>query len=146
MVNFAELLNKRTEEAQRPKPYPVGTYICQIKSHKLQEAVGPNKTPACTFVVAPVQAGPDVDKVVLEEMGGIGTRDINLTYWVTGDALWRLSDFLTKLGMNTAGRTFLELLPETTGLVFQATVSLRPSNKQGDDTIYNDITEVSQIK
>jgi hypothetical protein len=56
--------------------------------------------------------------------------------------LYRFTDWLKDtLGIDVEdGRSIKELLPEPCGQYVVAHVSQRPSNRDGDDTIYNDVT------
>ncbi len=138
MVDFAALLNKKTEDATRPPPLPAGDYLWAVGGYKFGES-DKKKTPFVEFEVTPLQASPEIDPAGLVGIE-LAKRKRDLTFYLTDDALWRLREFLEKtLLINGTGRTFMQCLPETAGKQFIGTVDQQPSQKPGDDSIYNNI-------
>ena len=138
MVDFAALLNKPTESAVKPPPLPAGDYLWGVTKYTFGES-DKKKTPYVEFNLQCLQASPEIDPVGLQGID-LTKRTRDLTFYLTDDALWRLRDFLEKsLVINGQGRTFMACLPEAVGKQFIGTVDQQPSQRPGDDSIYNNI-------
>lgn len=139
MVDFASLLNKKTEDATRPPPLPAGDYLMQVGKFQFGES-DKKKTPYVEFECNFLAAGADIDPQGLVGID-LSKRKRELTFYLTDDAFWRFRKFLEEtLLINGTGRTFNQCLPETVGKQFIATVSQEPSQKPNDDSIFNNIT------
>ena len=137
-VNFKDLLDKKVEDTERPKPVPVGTYRLQIQGHEFGRS-SQKKTPYVRFSFKIVQPGEDAEMSDLEGINW-GKKTLRDDFYLTEDAMYRLRDFLEKnLQLNGTGRSFDELLPETKNMELEAYISQNPSQKEGDDSIYNNI-------
>lgn len=108
--NFSSILDKPATEIERPKPLPVGTYLCIIKGLPRYDKSSKKQTDFVEFTAVPHQAEPDVDKdeltAVLTTIDGtvlpLNSKEIKLTYYITEDAAWRLKKFLEDLGFDMA--------------------------------------------
>lgn len=125
MANFTEILSRKAEEVEKPKPLPVGQYLWSIPNLFEQEEIGENKTPALIWKVKCVAPQSDVDMAALAESGNAKDREQRVTFFLTEDALWRLRDFLTKLGVTESGRSLAEMAADATNRMFYATVKHR---------------------
>ena len=121
-VNFKELLSRPVDSAKKPPTKPAGTYTGTIASHKFDESMK-QKTPYVRFTFNNIQPGEDIlnsdPRLVQDEDG----NPIDFSKWspykdfyLTEDALYRLKEFLQSLGIDTAGRMFNDILPETKGM------------------------------
>lgn len=148
-TNFAELLNTKTDDIERPKPVPPGTYLFSIKEFKFDN-VGQNQNPACIYTFQFLLPDEDVDQDEFQEFGGqpkLASRTHRETFWLTPDAMFRLKDFLAILG-ETSGRTLQACISESVGQQFKATISHRMGkarmdangNQIGETPIYTDIS------
>lgn len=121
-VNFAELLSKRVDEAERPPVFPAGPYNGIITGHEFLTS-SKKGTPFVRFWVklnAPLEG---VDEELFEQAGGmekLSTRKpLGFDFYLTDDAFYRLREFLEDgLQMNSTGRAFDEMIPETTNAEF----------------------------
>lgn len=139
MVDFAALLNKKTEDATRPPPLPAGDYMLQVGKFQFGES-DKKKTPYVEFEINILSPGADIDPVGLQGID-LTKRKLRLTYYLTDEALWRFRKFLEEtLVINGTGRTFNQCMPETVGKTFVGTISQAPSQKPNDDSIYNEIS------
>jgi len=136
--DFSALLNVNANDIKPPVPLPVGTYTFVIKSYeKGQSSKG---TPSLVFKASPLSAADDVDQEQLQEATAskaLGDYEMRLTYYVTPDSLWRLLDFFKSLGMDTDGRTLMELLAEAQGQSFNGYVEHQVSQKNPDQVFAN---------
>lgn len=144
MVDFAALLNKRTEEAVRPPALPAGDYLLQVGKYRFDES-DKKKTPFVEFEINILQAGADVDPTALAGID-LTKRHLRNTFYLTDDAFWRLRKFMEEdLQINGTGRTFNQCLPETISKQFIGAVSQTPSTRPGDDSIYNEIASTRAL-
>lgn len=99
MSNFKDLLAKPAEAFKAPLAQPAGTYVGMITKFEYGESRN-KKTPYVRFSIRPMMAETDVDQEQLAEFGPIG-KEMNLDYYLTDDAVYRLSEFIEKTGGNT---------------------------------------------
>lgn len=128
MANFESLLSQNTDEIERPKPLPVGSYQFIVKDYELGES-SQKKTPFVRFVASPVAPLEDVDQAALQAVNKWQEKSLRLDYYLTPDSQYRLKDFLQQLGLTTTGRTFSELLVEAKGQSFIGHVTHEASTR-----------------
>lgn len=97
--NFASLLDAAPTEVDRPKPLPVGSYVCVVKGLPKYDVSTKKKTPYIQFNLQPVQAMDDVDQEALEAMGGFANKTIRATFYETEDSIYRLDEFHENCGL-----------------------------------------------
>lgn len=127
MVDFSQLLRKPAGEAKRPPILPAGDYEALIKSFEPGES-RQKKTPFIRFNVGltswPNDAPAEWDEVDPETGKThhytqadveLGKRQLRTDFYLTEDALFRLDEFLRSLGIDPAGRSYEEILPEAIG-------------------------------
>jgi hypothetical protein len=143
-TNFSHLLDKPVDSVKRPPVKPAGTYYANIESFKFDESKN-EKTPYVRFTFNNLQPGPDIHPDQLKDTDG---EDIEFSKWkpwrdfyLTENALYRLREFLESLSIPTNGRSFNSTIPETRGLPVILTIVQTPSNKPGDDSIYNNVSD-----
>lgn len=98
--NFTSILDKPSNEAERPKPLPQGSYTCVVKGLPRYDKSSKKQTPFVEFLLQPLAAGDDVDQDDLQAMGGFVNKTIRATYYLTEDAAYRLREFLDHLGID----------------------------------------------
>jgi hypothetical protein len=118
MSTFGNLLSKKVDQVEKPKPLPEGTYVGQVLSHALGKSQK-KQTPQVEFTLAIIEAGSDVDSTALEAAGGLNRSDGNprtmkLTYYITEDSLFRLSEFLKHLGLGDSTESMEMLIANET--------------------------------
>jgi len=129
MANFTDILNKPAEQIEKPKPRPVGTYLCVVNGpHKQREVKGKDGTefPVVDVNLKAMQAQEDVDQSALAESGGVGFN-IQNTFFLTNaegnDNSWPLKNFLENhLGISSQGKSLAQMLSEAPGKQVLATV------------------------
>ncbi len=129
MSNITDLLNKRAEDVEKPKPLPTGFYLCIIDGLPKIEEVQTKKGPmhVAELSLKPVQAGEDVDHAMLSEQGGIGERKLRHTLWIAEDSLWRIKDLAVKLGIEVDGKNLGQVIQEFSARQCMAKVIHKPS-------------------
>lgn len=97
--SFSHILDKPSNQAERPKPLPEGTYLCTVAGMPRYDKSSKKQTDFVEFTLNVVQAGDDVDQEMLAQMGGIAGKTIKDTYYITEAAEYRLREFLDNLGI-----------------------------------------------
>lgn len=111
MVDFTTLLRKPAGEAKKPEALYAGDFPGIIKSYEVGDA-NKNKTPyvrlhlGLTAWPADGEPMPDVE---------LAKRQLRRDYFLTDEALWRLDELLTELGIDATGRSYEETIPELVG-------------------------------
>lgn len=138
--NFADLMNKPVEEAEKPKPVPDGTYLATIMKHEFGTSAKKN-TPYLRFDFKLIAATDDVDAELLEEVGGeefLAKKVMRSDFYLTDDAMYRLREFLENaLELNVSGRNFDDVIPEATNM--QVLISVGHTISEDGQTTYANI-------
>lgn len=117
-MDFSDALDQKAEEVVRPLPYPVGSYRAMVDSYKMVES-SQKKTPGVEFTYKLLDPMEDVDAEQLaiyeaRHPGGVRGKLIKESFWLTQDALYRLTEHMEKhLGIEPEGRTIGQMLPDT---------------------------------
>jgi hypothetical protein len=152
MVDFSKLLRKPAGEAKRPPVLPAGDYQGIIKAFELGDA-NRNKTPYCRFQVGLIGWGEGTPETwtVFDPASGktydVSQADIDLSkrqmrrdYYLTEDALFRLDELIRSCGVEPAGRTYEEILPEMIGQ--QVLVEIQQYTNQTTAELGNQIGKI----
>ena len=130
-TSFESILDTPATEVERPKPLPAGTYDAIVKGLPEFGESSQKKTPFARFTLAMQSAGEDVDEEELTSIGGLDGKSIKSTYYTTPDALYRLTDVLTHMGVIDPdvedGKTVRQALSETPNCSIRITVGHRAS-------------------
>lgn len=150
-ADFRSLLNKKADEAKRPPILPAGTYDGIIKDFVLGESAD-KKTPYVRFnakITGPTDdIDPEdlIDPVDNQPIDPAG-RNFRSDFWLTEDADWRLTEFLQSCGIDTAGRSFGELLPEAKNasvLIQINQITARDKvDAKGNPEVYNNVVRMT---
>lgn len=97
--NFASILSEAPTEINRPKPLPVGTYLCIVGTPEPGQS-SKKKTDFLKFPLRPVAAMDDVDSDALEEVGGLDGKSLSVTFYITPDAIFMLDQFHSDCGID----------------------------------------------
>lgn len=136
--DFSAILSKQTDDIEKPKPLPVGTYLCIVLPDYKFEKVGKKETSAWIVEYKLLQAQDDVDQGALSEIPNWRERRLRDTHWLTEDSLHRVKSFLSDvLEIQTGGKSLGEAISESPGKQLYVKVGHRPS--QDGQEIYTDI-------
>ncbi len=112
---FKSILDRPMTAVERPKPLPVGTYLCTVKGEPKFDKSSRKGTDFVEFQLVPQspatdESGDNLDvdaddlKEALTKKDGtkvpLNSKAIRATYYLTEEALYRLKDFLTHLGFD----------------------------------------------
>ena len=135
MPDFKELLNKKVDEQKRPPILPAGTYEGVVRDYVLGEARNEDKTPLITFNVQITGPTDDIDQEDLVDEDGNPVdpngRRFRQDFFLTDAALYRLTEFIQSCGVDTSGKGFNEVLPDTKGAQVLVTL-MQGTTKAGD--------------
>jgi hypothetical protein len=98
MAEFASVLDQKAPDApERPKPYPVGTYLGVVKGLPAEGKSAQKQTPQVDFIIQFLQPGEDVDQEALKDVlkgESLASKTMKHTFYTTENAVWRLDKFL----------------------------------------------------
>jgi len=142
--NFAHLLKRPAGKAKKPEALPQGDYPGIIKSFEYGDA-NKNKTPYVRFHLGLLGWASDVsedDKFQSDGDGGKAPVDITKRqprrdFFLTDDAFWRLDEFLRSCGIEPAGRSYEEVIPDAVGQ--QVTVEVQQYMNERTNEIGNQV-------
>lgn len=109
-IDFNTLLSTPTDNIEKPKPLPNGTYRGVIFGAPAFREAGANQTPQVEFTVRPT-GSDDVDPA---ELAGINLSEkvLRASFWLSKDAQYRLVDFAKSCGIGVSGRTLSEVISD----------------------------------
>lgn len=128
MANISEILNRKVEDTEAPKPLPQGSYHCVVKGHPEQGESSKKKTPFLKFALNILAPMDDVPADELEEYGEVKGKTIDAVYYTTDGALFMLRDFLESLGLDIDGKSYGVCIDESPNCEVIAYVKHEPSN------------------
>lgn len=148
---FTSILDKPATEVDRPKPLPVGTYVCVVNGlPKFDKAK--TGTEYVEFQLKPLQPVDDVDDEAL--MSALTRGDgsskalsdytIRATYYLTEDSVWRLKKFLEDLGIDSEGKSLRHMIDEAPGR--QVAANLRHEASQDGQAIFARLKDTAPIE
>lgn len=140
--NFNEVLSKPADAVEKPKPLPVGHYICAIDGQADYRETKDGKGVA-EIKLKPLQPDVDVDPTALAEMGGLGNRTLRHSLWLEEDSLYRIKEFGATVGIEVVGKSIGEIFAEFPGRQCRVKVKHVPS-KDGSE-IYANVESVGAI-
>lgn len=118
--DFKSLLNQplSSDTFDRPPPLPEGSYVAQVGEYKFDKANSEKKTPFVSFKMKLIEALPDVNA---EELAAATVKknlfdfDLKHDLYLTGDAAWRLAEFLKDHAKVDSGLTGAEGIQAAVG-------------------------------
>ena len=126
-TTFESILDTPAADVTRPVPVPAGTYDAVVRGLYEEGVSSQKKTPFVKFTYALQSAGDDVDEAELLAIGGLDGKIIRDTYYTTPDAMFRLTDALTNMGIDTEGKTIRQCLGETPNCDIRVVIGHRAS-------------------
>ncbi len=127
--SFASVLDMPAQDIERPKPIPVGSYVCVVQGQPKFDKSTKKQTEYVEFTLKLLEAMDDVDEDALKEAGGIKDKTMRNTYYLTEGAIWRLKDFLGHCGIDTdTDASLRQLIDEAPGKQVVANIAHQASN------------------
>lgn len=91
--NFSSILDRPSAAAERPKPWPVGSYIGVIQGPPKIDKSTKKQTEYSEYTIKPTTVLDDVDQEALAEFGGMGQKTIRYTIYHTDNTEAMLKEF-----------------------------------------------------
>lgn len=138
--SFESILDTAAAAVERPRPMPAGTYDGVVRGMYEEGVSSQKKTPFVKFTYGFQSADDDVDEAelqaILTDKDGVvhplTEKSIKDIYYITPDALYRLTDVLIHMGVLDPdaddGKTIRQALSETPNASIRFTVSHRTSD------------------
>ena len=122
--NFESILDMPAADVERPKPLPAGTYDAVVQGLYEEGVSTQKKTPFVQFAFAIQAADEDVDEDDLsayltskdgttKALNSVVLKNNSTKFYTTPDSMFRLTDFLTHLGIEQEGKSVRQCLSET---------------------------------
>lgn len=128
-TDFESVLQTQADTIEKPPLMPEGGYSTVIKKFELGES-SKKKTKFVDFTVGIQAPMDDVDQSIIDEIGmdKIIGKERNVTFYLTPDALWRLTDFLgDDVGLDKGGKSIEQLINEAVGQEVGITIRHKPT-------------------
>ena len=137
--NFRELLSKPTNEVDRPRALAAGHYIGELTTHEFGVS-RQKQTPFVRFNVKLIEEASDVENGANKGID-LSRRELRRDFFITPQALYRLSDFLDAVLGKQVGRPFDQRIPETRGVRVMVQVTRREVTDDEGTVLetYNDV-------
>jgi len=137
-VNFQSLLSKPVDQIKEPAPLPAGTYTGSIKSYKYDES-REKKTPYVRFEIGLTGPGADISPDEVAEID-LTKKVMRRDYYLTEDALFRLKQLFDTCGIDYAGRSLAEVIPDLVHAEVLVAITTRSS--EDGKKIYFDVADL----
>lgn len=127
MPDFSSLLQSGWDDVKRAPPLPIGTYFGTITKYEFGES-SKKQTPFVRYTVNLSEAGEDVDP---DDLVGVELHKkiISTEYYLSDKALIMLKDFLESCGIDLAGKSRNETIPEAMGHDVQVQLIHEPNDQ-----------------
>lgn len=144
MPNFTDVLSKPMSDIEKPKPYPVGTYLAMVQGQpEVKEIGNDTKYEVIDFTMTIMQPQADVDTEALAAANYRQGRRMRHRMFATEENLWRIKQFLgDHLGIDVGGGTLRQAMAEAPGR--QCLVTLRHRPSQDGTQIYDEIASTAK--
>lgn len=143
-VDFSKILQKQAETIEKPKPLPIGSYICVNPKLPEFKGVGQKETPCAEFSLTILVPSDDVDPDEIKAFGDIKGKTIRHRMFLTEGTEFRTKEELVNaFGIEEAGKNLGQMFNETINKQVLVTVKHRPS-EDGTD-IFMEVEKLSAV-
>lgn len=127
-IDFNKILTKQASAIEKPKPLPIGMYLCNNPQLPKFEGIGKKETPGANFNLVVLQPGEDVDMEQLKEYGQWQGKNVRYTMWLSENAEYRTKEELcTAFNLEEGDKTLGQLFNETINKQVWVKIEHRPS-------------------
>lgn len=132
-VNFQAILGKQASEIEKPKPLPVGSYLCNNPKTPEFKGIGKDDTPCAEFGLVVLAPTEDVDPADLQAFGDVRGKVIRHRMFLTEKSEYRTKEELIKVfGLDEASKTLGQLFNETVNRQLIVTIKHTPTQDGTD--------------
>lgn len=146
-LDFRALASKPLDDVKRPPAFPAGDAHGTIVNHKFDESRFADKETGEKHAVVNMQVrvngytDPGLDQEFQKlkaDFPALANRTMPREMPISGGNEYVTKSFLEGLGISTAGRTFADTIPQTTGMNVTFEVTQR-FDKNDPEKVYNDL-------
>lgn len=133
-----ELMSMPQAELPEPKALPAGHYYGQILRYEFNQTPWNTDTTSLLYTCQITEPGEDVpaDEVADMDLSSISLRPV--AYEIVPDRMHVIKKLHASMGLSSANSTD-ENVVESIGKRVLMTVNAKPSNRAGDERVYNNI-------
>jgi hypothetical protein len=152
--NFSAILDDDPADAEAPKGLPAGQYIFIVDGQPKFDKSTKKGTDYAEFTCKPVQPLDSVDQDALNEALSrkdgtsrvLADMSMRLTFYLTEDAKYRLSNFMKHCGLDIEGekKSYSQWISELAGTQFMGTVGQTMSDD--GERMYSNITKTAPVE
>jgi len=143
-VNFAAILGKQAQEIEKPKPLPVGSYICVNPKLPDFKAVGKNETPCAEFGFKVIAPSDDVDPAELQAFGDYKGKNVRHRMFLTEGTEFRTKEELVNaFNIDEAGKTLGQMFNETINK--QVIVKIKHTPTEDGSDIFAEVESLAAV-
>jgi hypothetical protein len=118
-ATMEDILERQITDFEPPRPIPPGDYTFVIEGQPRQDKSSQRQTLFYEYRCRPLAAMESVDAQALAEAGGLENKSLRLTFYITNDSGYRLTDFLQNtLGLDVTGMKVSQAVGEAVGCQF----------------------------
>ena len=128
-VDFSKILSKQADQIEKPKPLPVGTYLCNNPQLPKFIGVGKNETPCAEFGLVILAPQEDVAAEDVQAYGEVRGKNIRHRMFLTEGTEFRTKEELVNaFGVQEEGMSLGQMFNETINRQVLVTIKHRPSD------------------
>lgn len=129
-VDFSKILQKQASAIEKPKPLPIGSYVCNNPALPKFQGLGKNESAAAIFGLVVLAPGDDVDPQQLTEFGEWKGKTIRHTQWLSSDAAeyHAKEELVNAFALEEGDKTLGQLYNETVNKQVLVKIKHRPSD------------------
>lgn len=142
--NFGSVLDKPSNEIERPRPAPQGSYLCTINGMPRFDKSAKKQTEFVEFSLRPIQAMEDVDEDALKEWGGLADKTFKHTFYLTENSVYRLKEFLIQDLEIDEQDTLRPMIDETPGK--QCLVTIKHTASDDGKSVYANVASTAKAE
>ena len=141
-VDFSKILSKQASAIEKPKPLPIGTYLCNNPQLPRFLGIGKQESPAAQFSFVVLVPQEDVSAEELAEFGDWKGKIIKHNMFLTENSEFRTKEELHNVfGVEEEGKTLGQMFGETVNKQCLVTIRHRPS--EDGQTMYSEVEKLS---
>lgn len=144
-ATFSSVLDMPASDIERPKPAPVGSYICVVQGQPRIDKSAKKQTEYSEFTLKPLEPLDDVDTDALEAWGGIKDKTFKVTFYHTENSIYRLKEFLEHLGIDMGeDESLRQAMAEAPGK--QVIAHIIHEASQDGETVYAKVKNTTAVE
>lgn len=153
MPNFSSILDRKPDEIEEPKPFPVGWYLVILQGQPQKGESSQKKTEYWDFPCKILAPQEGVSQEEIEKFGGVQGKELKgrsgLRYYVTEESAYRLKEFLIDhlaidpTASDGSTKTMRMLMAEAPGK--QCLVEIRHNPSQDGKRLYSEVNATARV-